>query len=121
MTVSRAFWAAASTWVPTRFPTDCNENGVPDYADITSGASTDLNGNIVPDECEGLGDMDCNGDSNMFDIDPFVQALIDPAGYVADHDGDPYPFCDIMQADINGDGSVDGDDVDPFVVLLTSD
>ncbi len=33
-------------------PQDCNNNGVEDGQDISSGASTDCNGNTVPDECE---------------------------------------------------------------------
>jgi hypothetical protein len=33
--------------------TDCNENGVDDSIDISSGTSQDCNGNGVPDECEG--------------------------------------------------------------------
>ncbi|MCP3903523.1 MAG: hypothetical protein GY715_07785 [Planctomycetes bacterium] len=31
---------------------DCNENGMVDAFDITSGASTDCNNNVIPDECE---------------------------------------------------------------------
>lgn len=31
---------------------DCNENGIPDSTDISGGASQDINGNEVPDECE---------------------------------------------------------------------
>jgi hypothetical protein len=36
------------------FPPDCNTNGLPDPEDIAAGTSLDLNGNGVPDECEGL-------------------------------------------------------------------
>jgi hypothetical protein len=31
---------------------DCNNNGIPDDADIANGTSQDLNGNGIPDECE---------------------------------------------------------------------
>jgi hypothetical protein len=34
--------------------TDCNENGIPDGCDITSGTSADLNNDGIPDECAGL-------------------------------------------------------------------
>jgi hypothetical protein len=61
-----------------------------------------------------LGDMNCDGVVNGFDIDPFVQALTDPAAYAK-----AYPDCDRLLADINGDGNVDGFDIDPFVELLT--
>ena len=37
---------------------DCNQNGVNDHCDITSGLSADCNGNDIPDECE----PDCDGD-----------------------------------------------------------
>jgi len=60
------------------------------------------------------GDLNCDGVVNNFDIDPFVLALTDPAGYKA-----KYPNCDIMNGDCNGDGVVDNFDIDPFVKLLT--
>ena len=59
------------------------------------------------------GDLNCDGTLNAFDIDPFVLALTDPAGYAA-----AYPDCDIMRGDINRDGRVDSFDIDPFVELL---
>ncbi len=40
---------------------DCNDNGVADGTDITSGASDDCNLNGIPDECECLADDDMNG------------------------------------------------------------
>ena len=61
-----------------------------------------------------IGDVDCSGAVNSFDIDPFVLALTDPAGYDS-----AYPDCDINLADINGDGDVNSFDIDPFVLLLT--
>jgi len=106
----------AATFVP-----DCNGNGVPDVDDIDGGASTDFNNNGVPDECEGLGDLNCDGTVDLFDIDPFVLAMTSAtdtppfAGYYAVH-----PGCDHMHADINGDGVVDLFDIDPFVDMLTS-
>ena len=94
---------------------DCNGNGQPDLCDIFLGISTDTNHNRIPDECEGLrGDLNCDGFINAFDIDPFVLALTDPAGYAA-----AFPDCNRLQADINGDGQVNGFDIDPFVELLT--
>ena len=44
-----------------------------------------------------------------------VQAadLTDPAAYAA-----AWPDCDVMLADIDGDGDVDAFDIDPFVELL---
>ena len=53
-------------------------------------------------------------ESTFFLIDPFVLALTNPSGYEA-----AFPDCDISLADINGDGSVNSFDIDPFVELLT--
>jgi hypothetical protein len=61
-----------------------------------------------------VGDLNCDGFVNGYDIDPFVLALTDPTAY-----GEAYSSCDYMLADVNGDGSVNGYDIDPFVVLLT--
>ena len=62
------------------------------------------------------GDVNCDGNVNAFDIDPFVLALSDPAGYAA-----AYPECNLLTADCNGDGDVNSFDIDPFVALLTGE
>lgn len=61
-----------------------------------------------------LGDTNCDGRLDNFDIDPFVQLLTDAAGYAVDYAG-----CDPERADINRDGAVDNFDIDAFVVLLS--
>jgi T5SS/PEP-CTERM-associated repeat protein len=61
-----------------------------------------------------VGDVNCDGLVNSFDIDPFVLALTNPAGYAA-----AYPHCSHLQADVNNDGAVNSFDIDPFVLLLT--
>jgi hypothetical protein len=61
-----------------------------------------------------VGDVNCDGTVNAFDIDPFVLALTDPENYTA-----AYPGCDIDNADCNGDGVVNAFDIDPFVLCLT--
>jgi len=64
---------------------------------------------------EGMpGDLNCDGVVDGFDIQPFVLALTDPAGYKL-----AYPDCDLNNADCNGDGAIDGFDIQPFVALLT--
>ncbi|MCG3125361.1 MAG: hypothetical protein CHACPFDD_00179 [Phycisphaerae bacterium] len=60
-----------------------------------------------------VGDLNCDGSTNGFDVDAFVLALTDPAAYAA-----AYPNCDIRSGDVNADGTVNGFDVDPFVGLL---
>ena len=101
---------------------DCNNNGMLDACDIAGGTSQDADGNGIPDECEGLtrGDLNCDGQLNLFDIDPFVLALVSVQNGVPEEYYDAYPDCDIMLADIDADGSVTLFDVDPFVELLTS-
>ena len=72
----------------------------------------------IEHECQGgqitLGDCNCDGVVDFFDIDPFVLAITDPAAYAA-----AYPDCDIATADCNEDGTIDFFDIDPFVGLIT--
>jgi len=57
-----------------------------------------------------LGDVNCDGLVNPFDIDPFVQCLVS---------GTPTAPCTSCQmADINGDGLVNPFDIDPFVECI---
>ncbi len=81
---------------------------------------TDCGGNYcdVPVTLAGagfpLGDLNCDGVLNAFDIDPFILALTDEAAYAV-----AYPDCDILLADLNGDGVVNAFDIDPFIEVLT--
>ncbi len=59
------------------------------------------------------GDMDCDGDVDFDDIDPFVLALSGEVAYQL-----VYPDCDWIRADCNEDGGVTFDDIDPFVALI---
>jgi hypothetical protein len=62
-----------------------------------------------------LGDANCDGMVNVFDIDPFAMALANPDLYAA-----VYPDCDrLCAADVNQDGAVNVFDIDPFVLCLT--
>lgn len=61
-----------------------------------------------------LGDTNCDGVVNNFDIDSFVLAITDPDSYAAQ-----YPDCDINAADVNQDGDVNNFDIDPFVALIS--
>ena len=44
---------------------DCNSNGIHDMIDITTGFSSDVNGNFVPDECEVIGGPSCFCDATV--------------------------------------------------------
>jgi hypothetical protein len=70
--------------------------------------------NIHCDQPGTLGDLNCDGTVNGYDIDPFVLALTDPDAYAT-----AFGDCDIHNADVNGDGQINGYDIDPFVSLLT--
>lgn len=59
------------------------------------------------------GDLDCNCIINSADAIAFALALTDAAGYAS-----AYPGCDINRADINGNLSIDGDDLQEMVDLL---
>lgn len=62
-----------------------------------------------------IGDLNCDGEVDFGDINPFILALSNPAGYMAQ-----FPDCDIKNGDINQDGKVDFGDINPFVTLLTN-
>ncbi len=55
------------------------------------------------------GDMNCDGKVNGLDIQAFVQALLNPAGYSA-----AYPGCDINNGDMNHDAAVSTTDAPLF-------
>jgi hypothetical protein len=60
------------------------------------------------------GDLNCDGVVNYDDIDRFVLALSDPAGYAAG-----YPDRRRLNGDCNCDGFVDFDDISAFVAILS--
>ena len=60
-----------------------------------------------------LGDMNCDGEVNAFDIEAFLLALFDPDEYAI-----RFPDCDINNGDINGDGNINAFDIEPFLELL---
>ncbi|MFH1748456.1 MAG: dockerin type I domain-containing protein, partial [Planctomycetota bacterium] len=61
----------------------------------------------------GLGDMNCDGAVNSYDIDGFICAL----SPTCDYEG-IYPDCDRMLADCNEDGDVNSYDIDGFIALV---
>ncbi|TWT42306.1 hypothetical protein RAS1_34360 [Phycisphaerae bacterium RAS1] len=59
------------------------------------------------------GDLNCDGSTNVLDINPFVLALSDPAAFVAS-----FPTCPLENGDVNGDGHTDILDINPLVTLI---
>jgi hypothetical protein len=60
-----------------------------------------------------LGDLNCDGDVDAFDIEPFIIALLDRQRYLM-----LYPSCDPLLGDLNEDGVLDAFDIEPFTGLL---
>lgn len=60
-----------------------------------------------------IGDANCDGTTDFFDIDAFLMSLFDPSGYAA-------TFCDgsIDTVDCDGSGTVDFFDIDAFLEIL---
>ena len=84
---------------------DVNGDGLVNNADQV------LAGCAAPAFC--LGDSDCDGDVDFFDIDPFVAKLGCPGSGPACNDG-----CQWQNSDVDEDGDVDFFDIDPFVARL---
>lgn len=60
-----------------------------------------------------LGDMNCDDAVDLLDVDPYVFALVDPAGFAL-----AYPGCALARADMNQDGGEDGEDLQDFAAAL---
>lgn len=58
-------------------------------------------------------DLNCDNDTTIDDVMPFVLALIDPDAYEAS-----YPNCDEQRADVNGDGINNSADIQAFLDAL---
>lgn len=58
-----------------------------------------------------LGDTNCDGQVNLADVQPMVQALIDPVGYAR-----AYPGC--TNGDLNLSSQTEGDDIQGFVAAV---
>ncbi len=58
-----------------------------------------------------LGDTNCDGQVNLADVQPMVQALIDPVGYAL-----AYPGC--TNGDLNLSSQTEGDDIQGFVAAV---
>jgi hypothetical protein len=58
-------------------------------------------------ECDAC-DANCDGAIDAFDVEPFVQLLVNPGA----------PRCDACTGDVNRDGVIDAFDIEPFVNCL---
>ena len=62
-----------------------------------------------------VGDVNCDGQINLFDVDPFVLALTNPELYLTQ-----YSNCNPILADCDGNWAVNLFDVDAFVDVITA-
>jgi hypothetical protein len=94
--------------------------GQPDAGVVMTGGIYELTGGFwvvaaAPSVC--VGDLNCDGQIDFGDINPFVQYLSSFASWQA-----AYPGCNPFNGDINGDGTYGQGsfaDINPFVALLT--
>ncbi|MFH1746218.1 MAG: hypothetical protein ABIG44_04160, partial [Planctomycetota bacterium] len=66
----------------------------------------------------GIGDMNCDGAVDAYDIDGFTLAVAGYPDFVAYYER--YPDCDPMLADCNNDGIVNSYDIDCFIELVAN-
>jgi hypothetical protein len=69
-------------------------------------------------DCEApflVGDLNCDGEVDFHDINPFVLALTDIAAYEL-----MFPGCPFENRDINDDGEFNFADINQFVALLSN-
>lgn len=59
------------------------------------------------------GDLNCDGAVNAFDIEPFLLAMNDPAGYA-----EMFDVCDTVMGDFDQSGIVDQLDIEAFLEAL---
>jgi len=88
--------------------------GQPDAGVTMTRGDYELTGGFWPGvPAFGLGDMNCDGSVNAYDIDGFICAL----SAQCDYEG-MYPDCDRQLADCNCDGDVNAYDIDSFIALV---
>jgi hypothetical protein len=75
-----------------------------DGDNLQSGNSYDWNANFIPDECDGLGDLDSNGVVDASDLPGFCDCLRGPATAISPVD---CPADSAFRADIDGDSDID--------------
>ncbi|MBN2447028.1 MAG: hypothetical protein JXO22_09895 [Phycisphaerae bacterium] len=134
------FDVAGATTIPTPGAGPCGADGIVDQYDVdyvaanfgtwptdwmTMDLSGDMTGDLVVDNDDLdailaalgqgglLGDANCDGSADVFDIDAFVLAITDGAAWQTTYD------CSFDNCDCNEDDTVDVFDIDTFVQIIT--
>jgi hypothetical protein len=92
--------------------------GQPDAGVVMTGGDFELTGGfwvIGAPQAGCVGDLNCDGQVDFGDINPFVLRLSNPAAYAAQ-----YPGCPDGNGDIDGDSAVNFGDINPFVSLMSN-
>lgn len=79
---------------------------------IAQGFRHDADGNLAEEYVAA--DMNCDESLDYFDIDPFLEAVFEPATWHAN-----YPNCNILNGDLDGDGAVTFFDIDGFLDAIS--
>ncbi|MFH1749099.1 MAG: dockerin type I domain-containing protein, partial [Planctomycetota bacterium] len=102
--------AVTQNGVPVAYTYEETAGRVHVTGDLDTGVSAVT---VVRVSFAGLGDMNCDGNVNAYDIDGFICALSPQCDYEGQ-----YPDCDRQLADCNGDGDVNAYDIDSFIALV---
>ena len=100
--------------LPIEIGADCNDNGIDDSIDISSGTSLDCNTNGIPDECELAGnDCNANGVPDECDTDCNSNGTPDDCEVITDCNSNSVPDeCELAGNDCNINGVPDECDTD---------
>jgi hypothetical protein len=78
----------------------------------------DSDGDGIGDACDLVGDLNCDGLTDLQDVAAFSLALISTPPAHLEYYAE-YPACDVTRADCNSDGDINGLDVAQFITVLT--
>ena len=113
-------WVGVLAFVPQEqaccLPSGLCQNETPTACTSAGGTPQGVGTTCATTSCPPCrGDLNCSGVVDFGDINPFVMALTNPAGWQS-----TYPGCPVLNGDINSDNLVDFGDINPFVSLLSS-
>ncbi|MCC7408081.1 MAG: hypothetical protein IT442_08415 [Phycisphaeraceae bacterium] len=113
-TVMVQIGATPSIWWDLFTTADVGQLMAGEYAySVTINALPAMTGSFHVYLDTGAGDFNGDGTVNVQDINPFVMAMTDAAGWQG-----AYPDVAMELADLTGEGTIDVQDINPFVEML---